>query len=145
MKLERDVFLYNAYIAQKKYRIVIDEISEKSAVELRAIKLLAEFFAYPNKRYGDWWLCFIKSRFIFECWIFFSIIISIQGFYFAIIFWEIRQIWKWKPLHCNCWSHYVFKWWTSWESFASFVPWWPSGIVSWSVTFSTIRTRYNQI
>lgn len=50
MKLERDVFLYNAYIAQKKYRIVTDEISEKSAIELQAIKLLAEFFAYPNKR-----------------------------------------------------------------------------------------------
>lgn len=51
MKLERDVFLYSAYIAQKKYRIVIDEISDRSPVELRALKLLAEFFAYPSKRY----------------------------------------------------------------------------------------------
>lgn len=50
LKLERDVYLYSAYIAQKKYRIVIDEISDKSPVELRALKLLAEFFAYPNKK-----------------------------------------------------------------------------------------------
>ncbi|XKL63985.1 hypothetical protein PGB90_006349 [Kerria lacca] len=49
-KLERDVFVYKAYIAQKKYKIVIDEISEKSPVELQVLKLLSEFFVSPNEK-----------------------------------------------------------------------------------------------
>lgn len=50
VKLERDVFVYRSYIAQKKYRIVVDEISDKSALELQALKLLAEFLSTPRKR-----------------------------------------------------------------------------------------------
>ncbi|CAG2060865.1 unnamed protein product, partial [Timema podura] len=50
VQLERDIFLYRAYIAQKKYRVVLDEISGVSPPELQPLKLLAEYFAVPSKR-----------------------------------------------------------------------------------------------
>ncbi|KAK7572028.1 hypothetical protein V9T40_014500 [Parthenolecanium corni] len=50
IKLERDIYLYFAYIAQKKYKIVIDEVNDKSPVELQALKLLAEYMLTPNRR-----------------------------------------------------------------------------------------------
>ncbi|KAJ8898363.1 hypothetical protein PR048_003723 [Dryococelus australis] len=49
-QLERDVFMYRAYIAQKKYRVVLDEITGVSPSELQPLKLLAEYFAAPAKR-----------------------------------------------------------------------------------------------
>ncbi|KAH0549110.1 coatomer subunit epsilon [Cotesia glomerata] len=48
--LERDVFLYRAYIAQRKFRVVLDEINESSPAELKPFKILAEYFASPNRR-----------------------------------------------------------------------------------------------
>lgn len=48
--MERDVFLYRAYIAQRKFRIVLDEIKDSSAEELLPLKLLAEYFAHPDHR-----------------------------------------------------------------------------------------------
>ncbi|XP_063216138.1 coatomer subunit epsilon [Bacillus rossius redtenbacheri] len=50
VQLERDVFMYRAYIAQKKYRVVLDEITGVSPDELQPLKLLAEYFAMPAKR-----------------------------------------------------------------------------------------------
>lgn len=50
IKLERDVFVYRSYIAQKKYRIVLEEITDRCAIELQALKLLAEYLSVPNKR-----------------------------------------------------------------------------------------------
>jgi len=50
LQVERDVFLYRAYIAQRKYRVVMDEIHGASHPELRPLKLLADYFANPNKR-----------------------------------------------------------------------------------------------
>lgn len=50
LELERDVFLYRAYIAQRKFRIVLDEINESSPAELLPLKLLAEYFAFPDRR-----------------------------------------------------------------------------------------------
>nr|CAG4644982.1 EOG090X0A8E [Leptodora kindtii] len=50
MKLERDIFLYRAYIALRKYGVVINEISGSSSQQLQALKTLAEYFAQPSKR-----------------------------------------------------------------------------------------------
>lgn len=49
-QLERDTFLYSAYIAQKKYRVVLDEINGSSPLQLRPLKTLAEYFSNPGKR-----------------------------------------------------------------------------------------------
>ncbi|XP_033219157.1 coatomer subunit epsilon [Belonocnema kinseyi] len=48
--LDRDVFLYRAYIAQRKFRVVIDEINNSSPQDLQPLKTLAEYFAFPNRR-----------------------------------------------------------------------------------------------
>ncbi|XP_047003765.1 coatomer subunit epsilon [Schistocerca americana] len=50
LQTERDSFLYRAYIAQKKYRVVIDEISAASPAELQPLKVLAEYFSDKHKR-----------------------------------------------------------------------------------------------
>jgi len=52
LSLERDVFLYRAYIAQKKFGVVMDEITASSPPELKAIRILAEFLSSPSKRDG---------------------------------------------------------------------------------------------
>ena len=44
-RLTRDIFLYRAYIALKKFSIVKDEIHGASAPELQALKLLAEYLS----------------------------------------------------------------------------------------------------
>ncbi|KAK7866152.1 hypothetical protein R5R35_004798 [Gryllus longicercus] len=49
-QLERDSFLYRAYIAQKKYRVVLDEIHGASPLELQPLKFLADYLAHPAKR-----------------------------------------------------------------------------------------------
>ncbi|XP_075211441.1 coatomer subunit epsilon [Lycorma delicatula] len=49
-QLERDLFLYRAYIAQKKYRIVLDEINSSSPAELQPLRVLADFMANPSNR-----------------------------------------------------------------------------------------------
>ncbi|XP_051172033.1 coatomer subunit epsilon [Leptopilina boulardi] len=48
--LDRDVFLYRAYIAQRKFRVVLDEINNSSPPDLQPLKMLAEYFAFPNRR-----------------------------------------------------------------------------------------------
>ena len=49
--VERDVLMYRAYIAQRKYAVVIDEVKSSSAAELQAVKLLAQYLHSPNRRY----------------------------------------------------------------------------------------------
>jgi coatomer protein complex subunit epsilon len=46
----RDAFVYRAYIVQKKFSVVIDEITPSSTPELQSIRLLAEFLSFPSKR-----------------------------------------------------------------------------------------------
>lgn len=47
--MERDIFTYRAYLAQRKYRVVLDEISLSSPPQVQPLKLLAEYFANPQK------------------------------------------------------------------------------------------------
>lgn len=48
LRLQRDIFMYRAYLAQKKYSIVLAEIKSDSHPELKPFKLLAEYFQNPE-------------------------------------------------------------------------------------------------
>ncbi|GAB6018956.1 hypothetical protein CHUAL_000598 [Chamberlinius hualienensis] len=51
LKVEKDIFMYRAYIAQRKYGVVMDEINEQSPPEIRALKILAQYLsATPENR-----------------------------------------------------------------------------------------------
>jgi len=50
LALERDVFLYRSYLALKKYRVVLDEITPSKPEQVQPLKILANFLAYPAKR-----------------------------------------------------------------------------------------------
>jgi len=49
-QLERDVFMYRAYMAQRKFGVVLDEIKADAARELVAVRALAEFLAAPSEK-----------------------------------------------------------------------------------------------
>ncbi|KAL7301044.1 coatomer subunit epsilon [Trichogramma pretiosum] len=48
--VERDIFVFRSFLAQKKYSIALNEIKDNSPKELQPLKLLAQYFASPEKR-----------------------------------------------------------------------------------------------
>eukprot|EP01114_Cavostelium_apophysatum_P019864 TRINITY_DN6508_c0_g1_i1.p1 TRINITY_DN6508_c0_g1~~TRINITY_DN6508_c0_g1_i1.p1 ORF type:complete len:302 (+),score=89.22 TRINITY_DN6508_c0_g1_i1:62-967(+) len=49
-KIERDVFLYRSYVAQKKYTFVMDDIKNNAPTPIQAVKLLATYFAKSDTK-----------------------------------------------------------------------------------------------
>ena len=51
LQLEKDVYMYRAYIAQKKYGVVLDDIKSNASDELKYIRLTAEYLSSESKRF----------------------------------------------------------------------------------------------
>ena len=48
LKIERDEFVYRSYVGQGQYALVISEVDDDAPVNLRAVKLLAEYLENPS-------------------------------------------------------------------------------------------------
>ncbi|KAK2189589.1 hypothetical protein NP493_102g04010 [Ridgeia piscesae] len=50
IKTDRDVLMYRAYIAQKKYSVVLDEVTSSSPPALQAVKMFAEYLSSDRSK-----------------------------------------------------------------------------------------------
>lgn len=48
--MEQDCYMWRAYIAQQKYRVVLDGINANDQSVLQGIRKIAEYLAFPEKR-----------------------------------------------------------------------------------------------
>jgi coatomer protein complex subunit epsilon len=48
--IEKDVYMYRSFIAQKKYGVVLDDIKSNSADELKYVRVMAEYLSSESKR-----------------------------------------------------------------------------------------------
>ena len=51
VQIEKDVFMYRSFIAQKKFGVVFDDIKANAQDELKYVRLLAEYLSNESKRY----------------------------------------------------------------------------------------------
>lgn len=49
-QLEKDVYMYRSYIAQKKFGVVLDDIQSSASDELKYVRLLAEFLSNESQQ-----------------------------------------------------------------------------------------------
>lgn len=50
LSIEKDVYMYRAYTAQGKHRVVLDEVSSSSPSEVQPVRMLADYHQNPSKR-----------------------------------------------------------------------------------------------
>ncbi|KAJ7388094.1 hypothetical protein OS493_039870 [Desmophyllum pertusum] len=50
LAIEKDVYMYRAYTAQGKHRVVLDEVSSSSPSEVQPVRMLADYQQNPSKR-----------------------------------------------------------------------------------------------